>query len=216
MAKTLRPENPVMIFMEKVFNMMLANVLFLVCSVPVITMGAALTGLIQVVQDQIYHDEEPVIRRFFTAFRENFRQATLAFIMLAVFLAGMTCNALLVLTYLRGWIAQLCYILLGVLTALVLCIMSYLFPMMVRYRNSMRDHLNNSLILTVVKLPRTIAMLFLNTLFFLIPFFSFRIFLATMVFWLIIGFSFISYSDTRILVPVFKQMEEKNTVELMN
>ena len=216
MAKTLLPENPVMIFMEKVFNMMLANILFLICSIPVITIGAALTGMIQVIQDQIYNEEQPVIRRFFEAFRENFRQATIAFLMLAVFLIGMTCNALLVLTYVQGWIAQILYILLAVLTAVVLCIMSYLFPMLVRYRNTLRDHLNNSLILTVVKLPRTIAMLFLNLLFFLIPFFSFRIFLATLVFWLIIGFAFIAYSDTRILAPVFKQMEEKNTVELLN
>ena len=216
MAKTLMTENPVMIFMEKVFNMMLANILFLICSIPVITIGASLTGMIQVVQDQIYNEEQPVIRRFFEAFRENFKQATAAFLMLAVFLVGMTCNALLVLTYLRGWVAQILYILLAVLTAVVLCIMSYLFPMLVRYRNSLRDHLNNSLILSVVKLPRTLLMLFLNLLFFLIPFFSFKIFLATLVFWLIIGFAFIAYSDTRILVPVFKQMEEKNTVELLN
>lgn len=216
MNKAFRPENPLMIFMEKVFNMMLANILFLVCSIPVITFGASLTGLIQVIQDQIYNEEQPVIRRFFSAFRENFPQATAAWILLAVFLAGMVCNALLVLTYLRGWIAQLCYILIGVLTALVIAIMSYLFPMIVRYRNTLRVHLNNSLILTVVKLPRTLALLFLNTLFFWIPFFSFQIFLATFVFWLLLGFGFIAYSDTRILAPVFKQMEEKDTVEFMN
>lgn len=216
MQKTLRPENPVMIFMEKVFNMMLANVLFLMCCVPLITIGASLTGLLQVVEDQIYHEEQPVIRRFFGAFRENFKQSTGAFLMLAVFLTGMVCNALLTLTYLRGWMAQMVYILLGVLTALVLSMMSYLFPMIVRYHNTLKDHLNNSLILTVVKLPRTILMLFLNTLFFWIPFFSFQMFLATLVFWLIIGFAFIAYTDIRILAPVFKQMEEKDTVELLN
>ena len=216
MQKTLRPENPVLAFMEKVFNMMLANVLFLICCIPVFTIGASLSGLLQVVEDQIYHEEEPVLRRFFGAFRENFRQSTAAFLMLLVFLTGMICNALLTLTYLRGWIAQMVYIFLGVLTALVLSIMSYFFPMIVRYRNTLKDHFNNSLILTIVKLPRTVVMLLLNTMFFWIPFFSFRIFLATLVFWLIIGFAFVAYSDIRILAPVFKQMEEKDTVELLN
>ena len=216
MSKTLKPENPVFVFMEKVFNMMLANVLFLICSIPVITMGAALTGLIQVVQDQIYQEEEPVIRRFFSAFRENFGKATGAFFMLAVFFLGMACNYLLVLTYLRGWMAQICYIFLGVLVALVICLASYLFPLMVRYQNSFRQHLNNSLILAVVKLPRTLLMAVLNTAFFWLPFFSMRVFLATLVFWLIIGFGIVAYWDTRILVPVFKQMEEKDTVELLN
>ncbi len=216
MSKIDKLQNPVFVFMEKVFNMMLANLLFLVCSIPVITLGASLAGMIQVVQDQIYSDDQPVIKRFFAAFKDNFKQATLAWVMLVVFLAGMTCNALLVLTYLRGWIAQICYILIGVLTAFVICIMSYLFPMIVRYSNSMRDHLNNSLILSVVKLPRTLLMAVLNTVFFWIPFFSFRLFIATLVFWLVIGFAFIAYSDTRILVPVFKQMEEKDTVEVFN
>ena len=216
MSKTLCPQNPIMIFMEKVFNMMLANVLFLLCSIPVITMGAALTGMIQVIQDQIYNEDQPVLRRFFGAFRENFRQATIAFLFSVVFFFGMACNALMVMTYLRGWMAQILYIVLGVLSVLVFSILSYLFPLMVRYHNTLRDHFNNSLILTVVKLPRTILMVFLNLLFLLIPFFSFQIFLATLVFWLIIGFSFIAYSDTRILVPVFKQMEEKDTVELLN
>ena len=216
MAKSLNYENPVMIFMEKVFNMMLANILFLICSIPVITIGASLAGLIQVIQDQVYQEDQPVIKRFFKSFRDNFKQSTFAFLLLAVFLFGMLCNALLVLTYVRGWPAQILYILLAVLTALVISIMSYLFPMIVRYKNSFKDHLNNSLILTIVKLPRTILMLILNTLFFLIPFFSFRIFLATLVFWLIIGFGFIAYSDMRILAPVFKQMEEKDTVEFLN
>ena len=216
MQKTLRPENPVMAFMEKVFNMMLANVLFLLCCIPVITIGASLSGLLQVVLDQIYHEEEPVIRRFFGAFRENFKQSTAGFLMLTVFLAGMVCHALLTLTYLRGWVAQIVYIILGVLTALVLSIMSYFFPMIVRYQNPIKVHLNNSLILTVVKLPRTILVLLLNNLFFIIPFFSFRMCLGTLVFWMIIGFAFVAYSDIRILAPVFKQMEEKDTVELLN
>ena len=216
MSKFEKPVNPIFAFLEKVFNLMLANVLFLVCSLPVITLGASLAGLIQVAQDQIYQDDRPVIRRFFQSFRENFLQATLAWGMLVLFLGGMLCNVLLILTYCQGWIAQLLYIVAGVLTAVVLAIMSYLFPMIVRYRNPMKIHLNNSLILSVVKLPRTLLMLLLNTLIFWIPFFSMQVFLGTMVFWMILGFGFLAFTDARILAPVFRQMEEDDTVELMN
>ena len=216
MSKFEKPVNPIFVFLEKVFNLMLANVLFLVCSLPVVTLGASLAGLIQVAQDQFYQEDRSVIPRFFQAFRENFLQATLAWGMLVLFLGGMLCNVLLILTYCQGWIAQLLYILAGVLTALVLAIMSYLFPMIVRYRNPMKIHLNNSLILAVVKLPRTLLMLLLNTLIFWIPFFSLNVFLGTMIFWLILGFGFIAFTDARILVPVFRQMEEDDTVELMN
>ncbi len=215
MLKNFTPENPVFQFLEKVFNLMLANFLFLICSIPVVTLGAALAGMLQVAQDQIFNEEQPPVRRFFQAFRENFKQATAAWLMLLVFLAGMGCNTMLIIAYAQGWVGQILKILVGVLVAVVLCVMSYLFPLITRYRNTMRDHLNNSLILAVVKLPRTIVMVLLNTLVFWIPFFSMPMFLSTMVFWLIIGFAFIAYSDTRILAPVFRQMEQEDTVDLM-
>ena len=215
MSKLQKPLNPVFDFLEKVFNLMLANLLFLLCSLPVITLGASLAGLWQVVLDQIYKDDQPVIRRFFGSFRENFVPATLSFLMLVLFLFGMVCNALLVLTYCRGWIAQLLYILIGVLTGAVICLFSYVFPLLVRYRNPLRVHLNNALILTVVKLPRSLLMGLLNTMVFWIPFFSMKLFLATMVFWLLLGFGFIAYWDARILCPVFRQMEQEDTVDLM-
>lgn len=211
----IKPGNPVFVFLEKIFNLVLANVLFILCSIPVVTAGAACTAMIQIAQDQIYHDDEPVLRRFFRAFRENFLQATAAWLLFLVFLLGMGCNVLLVITYLRGWVAQLLKILIGFLVALVICILSYLFPLLVRYRNTLREHLNNSLILAVVKLPRTLVMFFLNTLFFWILFFSMKVFLSTMAFWLLIGFAFIAYSNARLLTPVFRQLEKDNTVDLM-
>lgn len=215
MQKILTLENPVFQFLEKIFNLMVANLLFIICSIPVVTFGASLAGLLQVVQDQIFNEDQPTVRRFFHGFQENFRQATAAWMMLMIFLVGMGCNMMLITVYLNGWVAQILKIIVYVLVALVVCIMSYVFPLMIRYRNSMREHLNNSLILTVVKLPRTIAMGVLNTLFFWIPFFSMQVFLSTMVFWLVIGFAFIAYSDTRLLAPVFRQMEKTDAAETM-
>ncbi len=215
MRKILAPENPVFQFLEKIFNLMIANFLFIICSIPIITIGASLTAMLQVAQDQIFDEDQPVIRRFFSAFRENFVQATAAWLMLLVFLIGMGCNIMLIITYLDGWIAQILKIIAYILVALVVCIMSYLFPLIARYRNTMRRQLNNSLILTVVKLPRTIVMVILNTMIFWIPFFSMQIFLATMVFWLVIGFAFIAYSNVRILSPVFRQMEKEGTIDFM-
>lgn len=215
MRRLLSPENPVFQFLEKLFNLMMANVLFLVCSLPVVTFGAALTGLIQVAQDQIFDEDQPVVRRFFRAFRGNLGQGTAAWGMLALFLAGMGCNILLIISYLDGWIAQLLKILVYVLTAVVICLMSYLFPLITRYRNGMVSQMNNSVILAVVKLPRTLLMGVLNTLIFWIPFFSMQTFLATTVFWLVIGFAFIAYVDGLLLAPIFRQMEQEKTVDIL-
>lgn len=209
MHKLLALENPIFQFLEKVFNLMLANLLLMVCSIPIITFGASFTGMLQVVQDQIFDEDQPVIRRFFYAFRENFKQATAAWLVFLIFLAGMGCNILLIIIYLDGWIAQFLKIIVSMLVVLALCIMSYLFALMTRYHNTIRQHLNNSLILIVAKLPRTIVMVILNTSIFWIPFFSMQLFFKTIMFWIMIGFACISYFNMYLLFPVFCQMEKE-------
>ena len=76
----------------------------------------------------------------------------------------------------------------------------------------------NSAILAVVKLPRTIAMMFLTLLPLLIALVSMNAFVSTMIFWVIIGFAFISYAQASLMRPVFRQLEkaEGPNVQLMD
>lgn len=61
------------------------NLLWLVCSLPIFTVGAATAALYDVTL-RIARGEDPAIfRRFFQAFRENFRQATVLWLVLLAF-----------------------------------------------------------------------------------------------------------------------------------
>ena len=52
------------------------NLLWLACSLPVLTAGAATTALYSVTLKLVSGEDGHLTRRFFRAFRENFRQAT--------------------------------------------------------------------------------------------------------------------------------------------
>lgn len=52
------------------------NVLWLVCSLPIVTAGAATAALYDVTLRIAREDDPPLTRQFFAAFRSNFRQAT--------------------------------------------------------------------------------------------------------------------------------------------
>ena len=58
------------------------NLLWLVCSLPVFTAGAATAALYDVTLRLAREEDPPVTTRFFKAFRENFRQATILWLIL--------------------------------------------------------------------------------------------------------------------------------------
>jgi len=65
----------------------------------------------------------------------------------------------------------------------------------------------NAVVLSVIKLPKTLLMVFVNLLPLVVAYFSLNTFISTLVFWLFIGFSFACFVASQLLVSVFKQLE---------
>jgi hypothetical protein len=124
-------------------------------------------------------------------------------------LVSLACDLLLVFFYFG--VNKTMYILLGVLAFVVMCVSAYMIPLLVRYTNTLRQHLANAAALAVVKLPITVAMVVLNALPVLILAADFalgtQVFLQTLVFWLFIGFAFVVYLNVSMLKKVFHQLE---------
>lgn len=200
-------DNPFMQFLARVGEMILANFLFLICSIPVVTCGAALTAMNKVTQNIAYNEDKGVFKTFFQAFRTNFKQATIIWLLVLFFFAGMGCNLLLASTYFTGNMLLVCKWLVRILSVLVLALCAYLFPLIARYENTIKEHFVNAGVLMIVKLPRTIGMLLMNALPLIIAFISMKVFVNTLVFWLTLGFAFASYITSTLLSPVFKEME---------
>lgn len=201
-------DNPVMQFLSRVADIMLLNMLTLVCSLPIITAGAALSALHKVCQDIVFETEGGVLRPFFQAFRGNFKQATLAWIGELLAAAAMICDAFLAATYFSGNIVM--YVLLAMLAVLGLGVCCYLTPLIARYSNTLRRHLINAIVLTVARLPRTLVLEVLSALPVLLFLYSPAIFVRTSVFWMVIGFALVALVQEYVLRGVFRQLEKQN------
>ena len=203
-------ESPFMQLLTRVGDLIIVNVLYLLCCVPIVTIGAATAALHKVGQAIVYDTDNGIARTFFRAFRENFRQATAMWLMMVVFAAAMGCNYLLISGFVAGTLATVLKGALVVAIGLVLVMAAYMFPLMVRYTNTMRELATNALILAVVKLPRTVGLFLLSCMPLLILALSMETFLNTMVFWLTIGFGFTAYMSANLLKPVFTELENGN------
>ncbi len=201
-------DNPVIHFLSEVGDMIIANLLFLICSIPIVTMGASWAALMKITQTIAAQEDQMLLSAFFRAFRENFRQATAAWLLLLVFLVGMLGNYFLIAAYTAGSVQTILKAVLAVVTVFVLGIGAHLFPLIVRYNNGLKQHLVNAVVLCVIKLPKTLLMVFVNLLPLVVAYFSLNTFMATLVFWIFIGFSFSCFVAGQLLMPVFKQLEE--------
>ena len=140
------------------------NLLWFVCSIPIVTIGASTTALYYVTLKIAREEESNVTAMFFRAFRENFRQATVLWLIMLAAGAFLGADGY-VLANLRktaeGPAAVLWTILLAVIIAAAVfyvIVLLYVFPLTASVRNTSRAMLKNSFLIGAHYLFCTILM----------------------------------------------------------
>ena len=138
-------------------DLMILNVLWAICSLPVLTVGPATSALFNI-ELKITKDE-PVstIKEFFSAFKDNFKQAfvlgIIAIFATAVFWADITFALAQ-----EGSGRTLYIILSSVVGVLLLIFVTFAFPLQARYENTLKGCIINALKLAFVAPGKTILM----------------------------------------------------------
>ena len=76
MGRFFNVDNPVWRFIGNLADVFIVSVLWIVCSLPVVTIGASTTAMYYVALKLASNQEGYTVRSFFKSFRENFKQAT--------------------------------------------------------------------------------------------------------------------------------------------
>ena len=200
-------DGPVSRLLSALFDLVMINLLLIVCSLPLFTAGAAACGAFMAVRSVLQDGRSSAVGTFFSGFRENFRQAAYLSLGSIVVTAALFSYYLLLRLYFEGTAYTVLLVVLGLVAFVFLAVLAYAVPLITRYRNSLHEHLHNALILSVLNLPRTVVMVFLHALpfilFFLIP----VAFVYTLLFWLLLGMSFALLVDALLLRDVFDRLE---------
>ena len=78
----LNDNNPVHIFLNKIGDVVIANLLFVFCCIPIITIGPSLTALYHCMLRTIKGNNNGTTKTFFRAFKQNFLQSLLVSLLL--------------------------------------------------------------------------------------------------------------------------------------
>ena len=74
-------DSPVMQALGKMADLMWLNILTLICCIPVVTAGASLTAMHYMALKIVRNEECYITKGFFKSFKENFKQATLIWLL---------------------------------------------------------------------------------------------------------------------------------------
>ena len=69
-------DSPFMNFLNKLCDIMILNILVLVFSLPIFTIGAAVTAGYYMSFKMVKNEESYIVKGFWKAFKENFKQST--------------------------------------------------------------------------------------------------------------------------------------------
>ena len=185
------------------------SLLFVVCSIPVFTIGASFTALYTVSLKLSEHEEGYITHDFFKAFKENFRQAT------AIWLIMLAVGAVLGidLYIVRGNqtpAAMIMNIIFYIVAFFYLMIFSYVFPLQSKFINKVKDTFKNAVTVGIGNLlPWTLLLMGTNLIPFTLLLLPLRLILYMLP--LIAGFMFgvIAYINSKMLNHVFQKYISK-------
>ena len=113
MQTLFSPDSKFMQTMSRIADLLLLNFFFLLTCVPIVTIGAASTAMYTVCFRFGSEREAGTVRSYFRAFRENFKQATVLW--LVILLCGVTAGINVFLFYSMSGILHYAFILFAIL-----------------------------------------------------------------------------------------------------
>ena len=147
--------------MTRIFDVIVATLLFALCCLPVVTIGASLSAVYATMLSIADDSCSGIFRRFFGAFRDNFKQATPLWLLNAVVglvviadivvCWGFEMEATMLLSIMRG-LTFFC-------TGLYAAMSVYVFSGIAVFHVTWKQAISNALFWTIKKLPATLCLL---------------------------------------------------------
>ena len=204
MNNLLNVDGPVIKFINKIAYSVWLNLLWFICCIPIITIGPSTTALFYCCHKMACDEESYITKAFLYSFRQNFKQATIVGITATLIgiIIGIDGYALYHLHNIsRFWTIVLSLFI--VATIAYILIISWLFPLLAHYENTIINTLKNSIMLSIRFIICSVMMLLI---YFVMLVIVIRFFTPAIIF----GMGTCAYINSLLLKRVFIMCEQKN------
>ena len=203
-------DGPIFTALSRLADLVILNLLFLLCCIPVITAGASMCALSYVLLKIRDEREGYIVRTFFRGFRQNFRQATVCWlIMLAA--AGILAMDYRMINVMEGLGWMRVIVLFGALIWLM--VLLYIFPLIARFLNSTPNMFRNALLIALANTPKTILMIATVIAAGFITFYNSTTIAYGLLVWFLVGFSLLGWFFIMLMYKMFERLVPEQAKE---
>lgn len=213
MSNFFNYDGPLFSALNKITDLIWLNILWVICSLPIFTIGASTTALFYVTMHRAKGEESPITRTFFREFKRNFRQSTAIWLIFVV-VGAVLCTDLYIIVSMMKLPSGLhtAFVCVNFLLLLYYVMtLLYVFPLQCTFENKIKHTIKNAMILSIGHLPQSIVIGFFYFAMFFLLYLMPEIMSPIVTF---IGFSGVSYGVSFMFWGIFKKHMKKEDTEI--
>lgn len=206
--KLFHYDNRISLFLSRVADFVILNVLWILCSVPIVTIGVSTTAYYYCMLNIVRDTDYGIVKMFFHSFKENLKQGIILGLIVigTVVLLGID---ILVCSSLGGSFFQVMKMLLLVVTGIVMVPLVYVFPVFAQFDNSIKNIIKNAFIIGISNLKYTLLIMMITSIPIVLAIYFTQVFLMLAPFWCIVGMSVLVFLKTKLIVKIFDEIIQK-------
>lgn len=189
--------------LDKVTDIVILNFLFIASSVPIVTIGASISATYSVSLKKIKNEDISVSKEFIKKFRSDFKVSTIVWILMIVVGGVLLVDFHISNLVSNGILSMILKFISTLVGVIYLFSLTYIFPIISKFDNTIKNTIINSILISIQSLPYTIIMFVMNILWIILIFSLENYFGYILFFYIIIGFGAVSYTNSIFLNKIF-------------
>lgn len=158
MSSFFKIDGPLMRGLSELTNLVILNILTVVCSLPVFTAGAAITSMHYCIMKMSDDEDSHLVQMFFTQFKDNFKTMTPAWLLFLAFGVFLYFDYQ-VFVVSADTVRTVALVLIYAALIIYMAIYVWFFPMAARFENGFLSKFKNAFYMAIGALPRTLGMM---------------------------------------------------------
>lgn len=191
-------------FLGKMADLMWLNILTMLCSIPIVTIGASFTALHYVCLKIVRDEDGYLTKAYFKSFKENFKQSTIMWLIMLVIGIFLGTDYYLIITG-KVQLPSVFKMIMLAVTLLIAFTAVMIFPMQAKFANPIKNTIKNACMLAILQFPKTFLMLVLLVAPLYVTYVAIQIF----PFVFLLGFSLPAYLSARLYNKSFLRIEQQ-------
>lgn len=207
--KLFNLDSPLMQALGKMADLMWLNCLTLVCCLPVVTIGASLTAMNYMALKMARDEECYITRGFFKSFKENFKQATIIWLVMLLMIVVLITDFMVVTGSPQTGYMKVLQAAVWFVSVLLAVTALYVFPVLAKFDNTILKTVKNALIISLMQFPKTILMLVIYA----VPAVLFCTVVQTIPLCMLFGLAVPAFLSAKLYSKFFRKLEERVLAE---